>query len=92
MRLRLRDSAAGWGLVSRVLHWGMTGLILFRLALGVWMVRVPDLIRRFDLIQLHKSWGTVVFLLALLRASGARLRPASPVPAAMPAGGGARRG
>lgn len=85
MTLRLRDSAAGWGLVSRALHWGMAGLILFQLAFGVWMVRLPDLIRRFDLTQLHKSWGTVVFLLALLRLLWRALAPGRPaLPAAMP--------
>lgn len=85
MTWRLRDGTEGWGVVSRALHWGMAGLILFQLALGVWMVRVPDLIRRFDLTQLHKSWGTVVFLLALLRILWRALAPARPaLPAAMP--------
>lgn len=65
--MALRDQRRGWGLVSRLLHWVMAGLILFQLGLGVYMVRQADLFRRFDLTQLHKSWGTVIFALALLR-------------------------
>jgi cytochrome b561 len=83
--VRLGDSAAGWGLVTRALHWTMAALLLFQLGLGVTMVRVPDLLTRFSLTQTHKSWGTVLFLLALLRLAwrlGNRSRP--PLPAAMP--------
>lgn len=65
--MALRDQRAGWGLVSRLLHWTMAGLILFQLGLGFVMVRQTDLLRRFDLTQMHKSWGTVIFALALVR-------------------------
>jgi cytochrome b561 len=63
-----RDSAAGWGWVSRTLHWTMAALILFQLGFGLYMTQaVPDLLARFTLTQLHKSWGFVVFVLAVLR-------------------------
>ena len=65
--MRLRDSADGWGAVTRLLHWGMAALILFQLGFGLWMTRVPDLLQRFILTQTHKSRGTVIFALALLR-------------------------
>ena len=45
----------------------MAGLILFQLGLGVWMTRRDDLLVRFAWTQVHKSWGTVVFGLALVR-------------------------
>jgi cytochrome b561 len=46
----------------------MAALILFQLALGFRMtVLVSDLVERFRLTQLHKSWGTVIFALALIR-------------------------
>lgn len=82
----LRSTAAGWGLGARLLRWGMAGVILFLLGLGVWMTNfVPALLRRFALIQLHKSWGAVAFGLAILRllwrmADGVRPR----LPAGMP--------
>lgn len=82
--MRARDSARGWGWVTRTLHWLMAALILFQLGYGLYMTRESDLIRRFELTQTHKSWGTVIFALALLRLAwriGSR-RP--PLPAAMP--------
>jgi cytochrome b561 len=84
--LRTLDSVAGWGWVTRALHWAMAGLILFQLGFGLWMTRfVPDLLARFTLTQTHKSWGTVVFLLALIRIAwrlANRTRPPlPPIPA-----------
>jgi cytochrome b561 len=80
--MRARDSAAGWGWVTRALHWSMAALILFQLGLGLWMTRfVPDLLARFALTQTHKSWGAVVFALALLRVAwrlANRARPPLP--------------
>jgi cytochrome b561 len=84
--VRLRDGADRWGPVTRLLHWAMAALILFQLGLGLVMTRVPDLLVRFTLTQTHKSWGTVIFVLALLRLAwrlANRTRP--PLPAAMPA-------
>ena len=63
------DSPDGWGWVSRALHWAMAVLIVFQLGFGLYMTRVPDLIARFALTQTHKSWGVVVFVLAVLRVS-----------------------
>jgi cytochrome b561 len=79
------DSAAGWGWVSRALHWTMAALILFQLGFGLYMSRVDDLLQRFVLTQTHKSWGFVIFLLALGRLLwrlGNRARP--PLPGTMP--------
>jgi len=83
--VRLRDSTGGWGAVTRLLHWGMAALILFQLGLGLWMTRLPDLIARFAWTQTHKSWGTLIFLLALLRLGWRLANPARPpLPPAMP--------
>ena len=95
--MRAFDSAAGWGWVSRALHWAMAALILFQLGFGLYMTRlVPDLLARFTLTQTHKSWGTVDLRPGLLRvawrlanrgppaaaAGDARAgRPAPPAPA-----------
>ena len=85
--MRAFDSAAGWGWVTRALHWTMAAVILFQLGFGLYMVQaVPDLLQRFTLTQLHKSWGFVVFVLALIRVGwrlANRRRPA--LPAGMPA-------
>ncbi len=66
--MRLLDTALGWGLVTRLLHWAIAGLILYQMCLGVWMANfVLDLFHRFTLTQTHKSWGFVVFSLAVVR-------------------------
>jgi cytochrome b561 len=64
----LRNTGAGWGWPARLLHWAMAALILFQLGFGLWMVRlVSDIYVQFSLYQTHKSWGFVIFALAVLR-------------------------
>jgi cytochrome b561 len=64
---RLHDDGTHWGPVSRGLHWAMAALILFQLGFGVAMVRQDDALVRFAWTQIHKSFGAVVFALALAR-------------------------
>ena len=64
----------------------MAALILFQLGFGLWMTRfVPDLIARFTLTQTHKSWGTVIFALALVRVAWRLVNRARPPLPPMPA-------
>jgi cytochrome b561 len=83
--MRLRDGPEGWGLVTRLLHWTMAGLILFQLVFGLYMSEaVPDLLRRFMLTQTHKSWGFVVFVLAVVRVAWRLASPGRPALPPMP--------
>lgn len=61
------STATSWGWVARLFHWVVAGLVLFQIGLGVYMARLEDLIRQFELTQTHKSVGATVFFLALLR-------------------------
>ena len=64
----IANTATSWGWPARLLHWAMAGLILFQLGLGFRMVRlVSDIYEKFGLYQTHKSWGFVIFTLALVR-------------------------
>jgi cytochrome b561 len=84
--MRAFDAPSGWGWISRTLHWAMAALILFQLGYGLWMTRfVPDLLARFAITQTHKSWGAVVFVLALVRIAWRLLNGARPPLPAMPA-------
>jgi len=83
----LRDTVFGWGLFTRLLHWAIAGIILYQIALGVWMANfVPNLFHRSDLTQTHKSWGVLVFGLVVVRilwrTANRWRRP--PLPPAMP--------
>ncbi len=81
--MALRNTTTTWGWPARLLHWSVAAIIVFMLVLGTYMTGVDDLMRRFALTQTHKSWGFVVFVLALARI-GWRL--ANPVSPAEPAG------
>lgn len=92
-RRRARDqlgagnSALRWGWVSRLLHWVTAALVLFQLGLGLWMTTfAADLLERFRLTQIHKSWGVVIFFLALARVVWRLANRAAPgMPAGTPA-------
>jgi cytochrome b561 len=80
----VRNTATGWGWPARLLHWGMAGLILFQLGLGFRMVRlVDDVYLKFGLYQTHKSWGFVIFALALVRLAWRAGQPTPRLPARM---------
>lgn len=82
MRLANTDRTWGWG--ARAFHWIMAGLIFFQLGLGLRMTEfTADLVTRFSLTQTHKSWGSVIFVLALLRLGWRLANRASP---SLPAG------
>ncbi|MEM6973617.1 MAG: cytochrome b [Pseudomonadota bacterium] len=81
--LALMNTADGWGLVHRLIHWAAAGVILFQLAMGLYMVNVvTDVYERFGHTQTHKSWGFVAFALVLLRMVWRWMNP-RPVPVPM---------
>jgi cytochrome b561 len=84
--MRLANTERTWGWGARALHWIMAGLILFQLGLGLRMTEfTADLVTRFNLTQTHKSWGSVIFALALLRIAWRLANRASPgLPATAP--------
>lgn len=66
--MRALNTTESWGWVARLLHWAIASLILFQLGMGVYMSEfVTDTFRQFNLTQIHKSWGSVVFALAFVR-------------------------
>lgn len=74
-----------WSGVGQALHWLCAGLILFMLGLGLYMVEwVQDPGQRFDLYQLHKTCGALVFLLMAVRALWRLTATAPALPATMP--------
>lgn len=80
----LRNTRESWGWPARLLHWLMAGLILFMLGLGFYMSNfVQSLIDRLELTQIHKSFGFVVFVLALVRIGWRLANPTPALPAHM---------
>ena len=76
------NSTTSWGWPSRVIHWVTAGILLWTMGLGVYMTNfVSDPLEQFALTQTHKSWGFLVFALAVLRVlwlAFVRRRPALP--------------
>ncbi len=66
--MTLLNTETSWGLPARLLHWATAAVILFLLAVGLYMANAKiDLYEQFALTQTHKSWGFVAFTLGLVR-------------------------
>ncbi|MEM9783497.1 MAG: cytochrome b [Pseudomonadota bacterium] len=82
--MTMMNTREGWGLVHRLMHWAAAIVILFQLAMGLYMVNVvTDLYDRFAYTQTHKSWGFVAFVLVLARIAW-RWKNPRPDPVEMP--------
>ena len=90
--MRLRDGTSGWGWAPRPCTGRWRRSSCSSLGFGLDMIRlVPDLLARFTLTQTHKSWGSVIFLLALVRVARRLGNPARPPLPADAGLAGARR-
>ncbi|MBS0561317.1 MAG: cytochrome b [Proteobacteria bacterium] len=82
----LRDpSGPGWGAAQRVLHWATALLVVAGFVIGLFMIGVPmrELLLKFVLFQIHKSFGLLVLLMVLARLA-LRFRSGRPAHAPMP--------
>lgn len=73
--MRFANTAEGYGLLSRVLHWGIALAILGMLGLGTWIDRMTPDLSNFWLFGLHKSIGLTILGLVLLRLAWHRYSP-----------------
>jgi cytochrome b561 len=69
------------------LHWMIAILLIGQIAGGLYVEGLPDSAQaeRFQLIQLHKSFGITILLLTLARLGWRLTHPVPPLPPAMPA-------
>ena len=73
-----------FGGIAKSFHWLMAALVMALWILGYYMVgQTQDLLAQYELYQLHKSFGFVVFGLALLRLAWRTIDPPPPLPATM---------
>jgi cytochrome b561 len=83
----LRNTARSWGLISVLFHWVMAVLFLGQFTLGWYMEGlsyVTQAMRKYDLYQLHKSFGFTILGLAVLRLLWALMSKRPKLPDAMP--------
>lgn len=74
-----------YGAVAIALHWAIAALALAQIALGWWMINLPDKtgVQR-DWFNLHKSFGITIGTLMLVRLAWRLKHPAPSYPASMP--------
>lgn len=81
-----RPQAAGYTGTAVLLHWLMAVGVLGQLALGLWMINLPDEPRGLQAgwFNLHKSTGIVLLALVLVRLAWRAAHLPPPLPAAVP--------
>ena len=71
--------------VAVALHWAMAILIIGQIAGGLYMHNLPNTSPiKFDLFQLHKSFGITVLILTFIRLAWRFTHPAPALPSVMP--------
>lgn len=82
--MQIRNSAEGYGIIAKTLHWLVALLIIAIWSVGVYMTDVPDsdTTLRSTLYSLHKSAGMAILMLVIIRYSwrlyDRSLSPATP--------------
>lgn len=80
----LMNSAQGYGLVSKALHWLIAVLILTLIGVGVYMTELDkDAPQRLQMYNLHKAFGVTVLGLVLLRVAWIKLSTGPRLPAGL---------
>jgi cytochrome b561 len=81
-----RNSATGFGRISRLLHWLTAGLILCQLPLGFYTARAEPGLANLWLFGAHKTLGLAALALVAVRLVWHRMSPPPPPlgPAAAP--------
>lgn len=80
-KVRFLNRRDQWGLVSKTLHWLISGLIFTLIGLG-WTLKVMPLTpQKIDLYYWHKSLGILVLVLIIARIAWLKVSPGpDPVP------------
>jgi|tagenome__1003787_1003787.scaffolds.fasta_scaffold19826896_1 cytochrome b561 len=91
-RVNLRNNAVRYGLVSRLLHWGIALAIAAEITLGLSSASIgfgnPDrakFLLREEILYWHKSLGVTILTFMLIRLVWIFLSPPPPMPDHMPA-------
>ena len=81
--MNLKNTPTGYGVLARALHWWMALLMIGLIGLGLFMTAQPDGDPKWALYDLHKSLGSVVFMLFAIRIVWRHISPPPPMPSSM---------
>jgi len=79
-----QPSPARYTSTAKVLHWLVAVAVLPQMALGVWMLQIPDG-QQVKWFNLHKSIGITLGVIVLLRLAWRLAHPPPPLPETIPA-------
>ncbi len=85
----LSNTEQGYGLIALLLHWGMALLLVALIAMGAYMVRMPDVgfnQEKIVLILVHKAIGMGALVAALVRLGWRACNALPPFAAGVPPG------
>lgn len=78
----LNNSTENYGSLSKAIHWVMAALIITLIAVGIYMAELDkEDPSRLQLFAMHKAFGVLVLMLAVIRIVWLRLSPAPTLPA-----------
>lgn len=63
----IKNTTQHWGIVSKLLHWGIGILIIGMLAVGLWMMELAPSDQKWTIYGLHKSIGLLLLGLVIVR-------------------------
>jgi cytochrome b561 len=81
--MQMKNSDHSWGLVARLLHWGMALLVLVQIGLGIAAVEWRLSPVKIDLFVWHKSLGVLLGILVLCRLMWRGVNPTPGLPSGM---------
>ncbi len=77
--MSLWNTRERWGWLARVFHWTIAILMIGLVIVGTWVANfMNDMVLQFEVTQWHKSFGSLVFALAVLRLIWRWANPVSP--------------
>ena len=83
--MALNNSSSEYGLISKILHWGMAAIIITLIGVGIYMADLPmDTTEQkqfaYQFYGLHKSFGVVILALIIVSLAWIRISPAPALP------------
>ncbi|MGF1562765.1 MAG: cytochrome b [Geminicoccaceae bacterium] len=78
--MALRNDLQQWGWPAKWLHWLVALIIAGMIPVGFYMVDLPNGTDKFELYQLHKSFGFVVFCFVVVRLTWRAMNPVPALP------------
>ncbi len=65
--VEFKGTKTSWGLVAKLLHWSLALLLFWQVATGISLHNMEFSLLKISIIDGHKFFGTLIFILVVLR-------------------------